>query len=60
MISKTRQEPEAVVREIRRKFSAEDKIRIILEGLKGGESIAAIGRREGINPNLYYKWSKEF
>ena len=60
MISKTRQEPEAVVRETRRKFSAEDKIRIILEGLKGEESIAAIGRREGINPNLYYKWSKEF
>jgi transposase len=64
MISKTRQEPEAIVREIRRKtrrkFSAEDKIRIILEGLKGEESIASIGRREGIHPNLYYKWSKEF
>jgi transposase len=64
MVSKTRQEPEAVVREIRRrtrrKFSAEDKIRIILEGLKGEESIASITRREGIHPNLYYKWSKEF
>jgi transposase len=57
-------EPEAVVREIRRrtrrKFSAEEKIRIVLEGLKGEESIAEICRREGIAPTLYYKWSKEF
>ncbi len=56
--------PESVVREIRRKtrrkFSAEEKIRIVLEGLKGEESIAEICRREGISPNLYYKWSKEF
>ena len=56
--------PEAVVREIhrrtRRKFSAEEKIRIILEGLKGEESIAELCRREGISPNLYYNWSKEF
>jgi len=51
MEPKTKQEPEAVVREIRRqtrrKFSSDDKIRIILEGLKGEESIAAIARREG-------------
>ena len=57
MLSKSRQEPESVVRVIRRKtrckFSAEDKIRIILEDLNGEESIAAIARREGINPNLY-------
>jgi transposase len=57
-------EPEAVVREIRRrtrrKFSAEEKIRIVLEGLKGEESISEICRRESISPNLYYKWSKEF
>ena len=56
--------PEAVVREIRRrtrrKFTAEEKIRIVLEGLKGEESIAELCRREGISPNLYYKWSKEF
>jgi len=55
---------ESVVREIRRKthkkYSAEEKIRIVLEGLRGEESIAALCRREGINPNLYYKWSKEF
>ena len=38
----------------------EEKIRIILEGLKGEDSIAAICRREGIAPSLYYKWSKAF
>ena len=47
-------------RETRRKHNAEEKIRIVLEGLRGEESIAEICRREGINPNLYYKWSKEF
>ena len=56
--------PEKVVREIkrrtRRKFTAEEKIRIILEGLRGEESIAAICRREGIHVNLYYNWSKTF
>jgi transposase len=56
--------PESVVRDIKRKtrriFNAEEKIRIVLEGLKGEESIAAICRREIIHPNLYYKWSKEF
>jgi transposase len=55
---------EAKVREIRRKtrrrYSAEERIRIVLEGLKGEESIAELCRREGISPNLYYKWSKEF
>lgn len=57
-------DPEARVREIRRKtrrrYSSEEKIRIVLEGLKGEESIAEICRREGISPNLYYNWSKEF
>ena len=56
--------PEKVVREIkrktRRKFTAEEKNRIILEGLRGKESIAAICRREGIHANLYYNWSKSF
>ena len=55
---------ESKVREIRlktrRRYSAEEKIRIVLEGLKGEESIAALCRREGISPNLYYSWSKEF
>jgi len=56
--------PEAKVREIRRKtrrkYSAEEKIRIVLEGLKGEETIVELCRREGISPNLYYNWSKEF
>jgi transposase len=41
-------------------FSAEDKIRIVLEGLRGEDSIAELCRREGIVQNLYYRWSKEF
>jgi transposase len=44
----------------RRKFSAEEKIRIVLEGLRGEESIAELCRRERIVQNLYYRWSKEF
>jgi transposase len=55
---------ESVVREIKRRtrkqYSAEEKIRIVLEGLRGEESIATICRREGINTNMYYRWSKEF
>jgi transposase len=47
-------------RETRRKHNAEEKIRIVLEGLRGEDSVAELCRREGINPNLYYKWSKEF
>jgi transposase len=47
-------------RATRRHFSAEDKIRIVLEGLRGEESIAELCRREGIVQNLYYRWSKEF
>ena len=43
-----------------RKYSAEEKIRIVLAGLRGEESIAALCRREGIAGSLYYKWSKEF
>ena len=49
-----------IKRKTRPKFNSEEKIRIILEGLKGEESIAAICRREGIAPSLYYKWSKTF
>jgi transposase len=55
---------ESVVSEIkrktRRKYSSEEKIRIVLEGLRGEESISAICRREGISSNLYYRWSKDF
>jgi transposase len=55
---------DSTVREIRRKtrkkYSAEEKIRIVLEGLRGEHGIAELCRREGIHPNMYYKWSKEF
>ena len=55
---------EKLVKNIRRrtsrKYSAEEKIRIVLAGLRGEESIAALCRREGITERLYYKWSKEF
>lgn len=47
-------------RATRRKFSAEEKIRIVLEGLRGEETIAELCRKEGINQNLYYRWSKDF
>ena len=47
-------------RAIRRQFSAEEKIRIVLSGLRGEDSIAELCRREGIMQNLYYRWSKEF
>ena len=55
---------EKTVRDIRRRtrrhYSAEDKIRIVLEGLRGEDSIAELCRREGINANVYYRWSKDF
>jgi transposase len=47
-------------RATRRQYSSEEKIRIALEGLRGEDSIAELCRREGINQNLYYRWSKEF
>ena len=47
-------------RATRRQFSAEEKIRIVLQGLRGEDSIAELCRREGISQNLYYRWSKEF
>lgn len=55
---------EKTVRDIRRNtrrhHSAEEKIRIVLEGLRGEDSIAELCRREGIAQNLYYRWSKDF
>jgi transposase len=60
----TKSPAEKAIRDIRRKtrkqYSAEEKIRIILDGLRGEESIAALCRREGIAESLYYSWSKEF
>ena len=60
----TKVEADKLVRDIkratRRKFSAEEKIRIVLAGLRGEDSIAELCRREGLHQNLYYRWSKEF
>ncbi len=61
---KKKQSSEAAVREIRRRsrrrFSAEEKIRVVLDGLRGEMSVAELCRREGIASNLYYRWSKDF
>src|SRR5271154_1544642 len=55
---------ERVVKDIRRatrkQYSAEEKIRVVLDGLRGEHSIAELCRREGIAESLYYSWSKEF
>jgi len=55
---------EATIRTIRRvtrkKYTADDKIRIVLEGLRGEKGIRELCRREGFATNLYYSWSKEF
>ena len=60
----SREAVEKTVRDIKRRtrrhFGAEDKIRVILQGLRGEESIAEICRKEGLHQNLYYRWSKEF
>ena len=62
---KTRQTSgERIVKDIKRKtrkqYSAEEKIRIVLDGLRGEESVAELCRREGISQGIYYKWSKDF
>ena len=58
------EEAEKRVRDIRRatrrQYSAEEKIRIVIAGLRGDDSIAELCRKEGINQNLYYRWSKDF
>ena len=63
MATQKKQSTEAAVREIRRrsrrKFSPEEKIRIVLEGLRGEQSISELCRREGIAANLYDCWSKD-
>jgi len=49
-----------IKRQTRRKFNAEEKIRIVLAGLRGEESVAELCRQEGIHQNLYYRWSRDF
>ncbi len=55
---------EKTVRDIRRatrrQYSAEEKVRIVIAGLRGEDSVAELCRKEGINQNLYYRWSKDF
>jgi len=58
--SKVEKRVKEIKRNTRKKYSAEEKIRIILEGLRGEETIAGLCRKEGIAQNLYYKWSKDF
>jgi transposase len=64
MPRKKKQSAEAAVSQIRRrtrrKFSAEEKIRIVLEGLRGEDSVSELCRREGIAQTLYYRWTKDF
>lgn len=64
MKSGTRSATEKVVKDIRRRtrrqHSSEEKIRIVLDGLRGEDSISELCRREGIAQSLYYSWSKEF
>lgn len=59
-----KQRASSIVRDIKRKtrrlFSAEEKIKIVLEGLRGEESISALCRRYGIHEANYYNWSKDF
>ena len=59
-ISNTEKHVKDIRRNTRRKFSSEEKIRIVLDGLRREYSVAELCRREGINANLYYRWSKEF
>src|SRR6476620_10604943 len=58
------EEAEKAVRDIRRAtrrlYSAEEKVRIVIAGLRGEDSVAELCRKEGINQNLYYRWSKDF
>ena len=62
--SSSKEPAEKVVQDIRRAtrkhYSAEEKIRIVLEGLRGEENISELCRREGIAASMYYGWSKEF
>ena len=59
-MSNTEKHVKDIRRKTRRKFSSEEKIRIVLDGLRGEYSIAELCRKEGINNNLYYRWSKDF
>jgi len=59
-MSKNRDVVKEIRKATRRKFTAEEKIRIVLEGLRGEIAVSELCRREGIAPTVYYRWSKEF
>ena len=63
-MAKKKASAESTVRTIRRqtrkKYSAEDKIRVVIEGLRGEATVAELCRKEGISQSLYYSWSKDF
>jgi transposase len=63
-MSNKSKDAESTIRNIKRRtrtrYSSEEKIRIVIEGLRGEESIAALCRKEGISQAIYYKWSKDF
>ncbi len=63
-MAKKKQSSDSYIRDIkrktRRKYSTEEKIRIVIEGLRGEESVAALCRKEDISQALYYRWSKDF
>jgi len=63
-MSKKKQSASSLISELKRKtrrrFSAEEKIRIIVEGMRGESTIADLCRKEGINQTTYYNWSKDF
>jgi transposase len=63
-VERQSEEAEKAVRDIRRatrrQYSAEEKVRIVIAGLRGEDSVAELCRKEGINQNLYYRWSKDF
>jgi len=58
--SMTEKRVREIKRKTRRKYNTEEKIRIVIEGLRGESSIAELCRKEGINQNTYYRWSKDF
>jgi transposase len=63
-VARHSEKAEKAVRDIRRvtrrQYPAEDKVRIVIAGLRGEDSIAELCRKEGINQNLYFRWSKDF
>ena len=59
-VSETQRLIRKTLQATRKRYSAEEKIRIVMEGIRGEEPVSTICRREGIHSNLYYRWLKEF